>query len=1150
LTKTLHRPSRGVLTVVLVLAFAFSSFVGVQWATSGPPSTGGSIPPNHQTGLRSDSCTPSEQASASATEGYPVLSTTAGDTIVAEIFVSDSSQTVTSVTGTASGDSSFTRQVQYVEPTYSQDIELWTATAGSTGSDTIDFDTTVGLSFASIIVFDVSCGVWVAGSSGAESTTSNPMSLSVDFTALVSTDLIIGVFGENSGTDATPSFSNSLSYSQVTETGDDCPGPRPCSAMDSPYGAAGSTSPQVMTVTDSANTAGSFYMIGLYAEFGSPSLCAPAVTATAVAAQNSSTASATLVLSLSTIKNSTLVVWVTEQTGSGYNVTSITDTDSDGWSYYWGTGDGASNVEVAWTSYALATGTDTITVTLSHTSLYTDAVALNAYCAHPVGHSANSFDSSGTHDDINSTFTAQSASDLIMSGFAYGPNNIGSPPGVTNSLSYTMRSAVSSNMPCGDASGWFCSAETVGTGIAGTTSPQNIEWTQSTTDAYTLMAFELDLATGNQTLTVPDAPTSLTIVSTTGTTVSLSWTQSASGGIVNNTLYFTTGATCTGLTPINLGGPATSYTLTGLALSTQFSFTVTAWNAAYQSAQSNCATGTTLDPPDAPTDFSTGPFCGYHKFPDDYCAPYSSDYANFTWTPPPGTVVNYTLVGWFGNAVACTGTHYSLSLSAHGWSSPQGYFDAYPSIFGPSEWGDKRVCFGLFAWNSTGEGPGAFQNITFPPDPPAWVSYTPGSGKAVLKWTLPADETVDNVTLFYNNSAVGKGCDSGAVGLSNYSKISAGLVSGYTVTGLTNGDNYCFDLVSNNGTAYGDWFPAGEVYVTPGSNPVVTGLTVTTPHTSLGLSELVVTWTNPTGVTMANDTIYIQTSFATTCGGLRGTSLGIVVTHTYTGLTAGTTYCIAVQAWSNEGSSALVFANGTTLPNAVTNLTAEVGITSILWAWDNPVGSYQNISITVARSCGAATSQSLGKVTSYSSTGLMILTTYCAVVTAWNAVGVPSLLSNVSLNASTDLPLSAPTGVVVTSFGSTSINIKWTNPTGPTLTNDTVWVGVNGCSRATPQSTHVATENWTLNGLSASTTYCIEVQAWDGGYSSPLSSSISQTTSTSGGGGGGGPCILPSCSPSQVTHLITTIPLLDLVFIGALFGGGVLVIVLWPKGKK
>jgi hypothetical protein len=84
--------------------------------------------------------------------------------------------------------------------------------------------------------------------------------------------------------------------------------------------------------------------------------------------------------------------------------------------------------------------------------------------------------------------------------------------------------------------------------------------------------------------TAPAAPAGLTVTGATASSVSLSWT--APGGTVTGYHVYQNGSLASTTS-------ATSATITGLAASTSYSFAVTAYNAAGESARSGAVTGTT-----------------------------------------------------------------------------------------------------------------------------------------------------------------------------------------------------------------------------------------------------------------------------------------------------------------------------------------------------------------------------------------------------------------------------------------------------------------------------------------------------------------------------------------------------------------------------
>jgi hypothetical protein len=108
----------------------------------------------------------------------------------------------------------------------------------------------------------------------------------------------------------------------------------------------------------------------------------------------------------------------------------------------------------------------------------------------------------------------------------------------------------------------------------------------------------LSACTAFETAQPPGAPTGVAVTSITYTTATVGWTQSAGGGILNNTVFVYSGASCGHLLhAYSTGGAATSLGLTGLTEATTYSVTVAGWNSTGMSPLSSCVSFTTLTPP-------------------------------------------------------------------------------------------------------------------------------------------------------------------------------------------------------------------------------------------------------------------------------------------------------------------------------------------------------------------------------------------------------------------------------------------------------------------------------------------------------------------------------------------------------------------------
>ena len=99
-----------------------------------------------------------------------------------------------------------------------------------------------------------------------------------------------------------------------------------------------------------------------------------------------------------------------------------------------------------------------------------------------------------------------------------------------------------------------------------------------------------------QGVSLPPAPTNLTVSSVTQKTAVASWTQNGAG-TVNETLYVYHDTTCVAPLAVTFstGAAVSTYTMTGLTPSYVYSVEVTEWNATLQSPASSCVTFTMVD---------------------------------------------------------------------------------------------------------------------------------------------------------------------------------------------------------------------------------------------------------------------------------------------------------------------------------------------------------------------------------------------------------------------------------------------------------------------------------------------------------------------------------------------------------------------------
>jgi Fibronectin type III domain len=266
------------------------------------------------------------------------------------------------------------------------------------------------------------------------------------------------------------------------------------------------------------------------------------------------------------------------------------------------------------------------------------------------------------------------------------------------------------------------------------------------------------------------------------------------------------------------------------------------------------------------------------------------------------------------------------------------------------------------------------------------------------------------------------------------------------------------------------------------------------------------TWINPSGagVDLRNDTVYYSTN------GISWTAdyLGVITSSaTLTGLTRGILYYVYVEANNVSGAfgDSLISLSWTydAPPPAPTGVVVtSIGATTLVLNWTNPVvGGLINDTVYISTNNVSFTQEDvLQVVTSDNVSALSQATVYYFYVTATTNGGEGSGSSVVKATT----VIAAPSSLVPTTVTGSSVTLTWTNPTGVSITNVTIWYGTT-CGNRLNSSTSITGSVTTgeVVGLRSSTTYCFEVQVWHNFVASFLSSQASATTSGSGGGGGG-----------------------------------------------
>lgn len=236
-----------------------------------------------------------------------------------------------------------------------------------------------------------------------------------------------------------------------------------------------------------------------------------------------------------------------------------------------------------------------------------------------------------------------------------------------------------------------------------------------------------------------------------------------------------------------------------------------------------------------------------------------------------------------------------------------------------------------------------------------------------------------------------------------------------------------------------------------------------------------------------------------------GTTGANTTTYSNTGLSAATTYYYRVRAYNGSGDSSYSnTANATTqaaTPSAPSSLTATaISGSQINLSWTDNASNETGFKIERSPNGSTGWTQigtTGADTTTYSDTGLTELNTYYYRVRAYNGSG-DSSYSNTA-NATTEL--AAPTSLVATPTGATSIYLAWTDNSGAE-SNFAIERSLDGSTGWTQIGTTVTdVVAYTDTGLTADTSYYYRVKATQGGTSSDYSNVAAATTLVEGAAG-------------------------------------------------
>ena len=578
-----------------------------------------------------------------------------------------------------------------------------------------------------------------------------------------------------------------------------------------------------------------------------------------------------------------------------------------------------------------------------------------------------------------------------------------------------------------------------------------------------------DSVTSNPTTmaTLPAPPTALTKVMS-GTTASLSWTAPA-GTVTGYKVYRCAGVECTPVFVANSAG--TSYSDTGLAMGTTYTWTVTALTSGGESAQSDPTSGTTVHTP------VTGLAVNYlpgedtklvvtwdAKTPanlysvyrcEGLCTPASTDWlatvgggtttftdtglnGNTTYsysvtaqneggysarpasrsglTPPSaptglrvtGTTPTTLSFAWNAPATAVTSTRIWYYPSTGGSYSVDVAYPATTATVSTGVAGDTAHTVRIHAVNSSGASPASSDvTATSTVATPTALSVT-GTNTTTASLSWAAVDGADTYKVYRAGSLVG----------------STNLTT-YTNTGLTPGTAYSYEVSA---------FGATSAFESAKAGPVTATTTIPAPTLNSatgGTKTVALTWSASTGA--VSYSLYRCTGTCATGAATLVGNVGNVTSYTNTGLGDGTTYTYHVIA---NGSAATSLPSNQisalTVAAIPTGVAGNPGATSVVVTWNSADGTKYD----VFRCAGVCTptvgdliaSINNGSTQTYTDTGLTSLAQYTYTVRAGNASGWSAMSSPVTVRTILDMPGNVRTTAVT----GTTISLAWDTSSGAT----------------------------------------------------------------------------------------------------------------------
>lgn len=573
-------------------------------------------------------------------------------------------------------------------------------------------------------------------------------------------------------------------------------------------------------------------------------------------------------------------------------------------------------------------------------------------------------------------------------------------------------------------------------------------------------------------LATPDAPTGLT--PTFGNAqVGLTWTAPTNNGgapITDYVIQYRPTSTLSWTTVNDGTGTGTSLTVTGLTNGTLYYFKVAAVNSAGTGAFASAVTSTPMTTPSQPS--APTVTRGNGQLSVSWTAPSNggSSITDYIVEVKVSTDSSWTTL----NDGVGTGTSTTITSLTNG--------TAY----------NVRIS----AVNSVGTSTASSAGTGTPSTTAGLVlslGATPGNVQVVLVWTAPESNggaAITDYIVQYRTTGAG-----------SWSTFNDGTRSstGATVTGLTNGTSYDFQVAAVNAAGTGSY--ATSVQATPRTVPgAPTVLTATR-----GDREVVLTWTAPASTGGSAITDYVVQFKLTSAGTWSTFADGTSATTgtTVTGLTNGSAYSFQVSAVNVAGTgTASGSASATPLaaPAAPSGIAVTETSGTLSLAWSAPAddgGTALTDYVIEYRPRGTSSWTSVNRGSATASHVLASLTNgtrYEVRVAAKNVIGTGAY-ATVSEGTPRTLP-GAPISVTATS-GAGIVNLAWTAPAsdgGAAITDyvievqDPVTLTWSTYADGTSDATSAV-----LRGYSIGTAYDIRVSAVNAAGQGAASSVVSGT---------------------------------------------------------